>query len=229
MESTRVLSRAASLVDGTTWQIGSNMQQDLCARIEALSTVLVVEGAIAVPFLNHSECTALIKWLDQLPYRPAQQVTGSSKYPVFQGFELCYDIPSMHPLWRLAGDLGRVLHQALSNKVLLASPMTFTFNDVIVQRYPPGCSGISPHRDHLRYAVVIAILVLSGDGQFCTCEDRVGRGAREIPAVAGDLLLMSAPGLRGIDHRPLHRLGEVTRLRRTVGMRYDLEKNIPPA
>ena len=72
--------------------------------------------------------------------------------------------------------------------------------------------------------MVVAILVLSGDGEFCVCQNRTGEGAVEVPARPGDLVLMRAPGLRGAGPRPFHLLRNVTRYRRTVGLRYDVEK-----
>jgi hypothetical protein len=37
-------------------------------------------------------------------------------------------------------------------------------NDYIVQRYPAGCAGMSPHRDHIRYTGLVAIVMLGGRG-----------------------------------------------------------------
>ena len=48
-----------------------------------------------------------------------------------------------------------------------------------------------------------------------------GTGAKTIPAVPGDLLLMSAPGLVEEKPGPLHFVNGVTRRRRTIGLRYD--------
>jgi len=124
----------------------------------------------------------------------------------------------------LAESLGQLFRAALSCDSLVEEPTAFRFNDLIVQRYPAGCRGISPHRDHARYVVVVAILVLSGDGEFCVCQDRSGGTAVEISARPGDLVLMRAPGLRGAGPRPFHLLRNVTRCRRTVGLRYDVEK-----
>ncbi|MCS5574603.1 MAG: hypothetical protein NZ789_16875, partial [Pseudomonadales bacterium] len=52
---------------------------------------------------------------------------------------------------------------------------------------------------------------------------RSGDAAVATPARSGDLVLMRAPGLRGAGPRPFHLLRNVTRCRRTVGLRYDVE------
>ena len=182
------------------------------------------QGMVAVPCLEKDVCQALVQLVDALPFHPARLVTGSSMNPVFQDFQLCYDVPVTHALWDFSESIGRSFRAALSSDSLIEPQTAFTFNDLIVQRYTAGCRGISPHRDHVRYRVGAAIIVLSGDGAFCICQDRSGQAAVEIPAGPGDLVLMRAPGLRNAGSRPLHLLRNVTRCRRTVGLRYDVEK-----
>ena len=100
-------------------------------------------------------------------------------------------------------------------------PHGFRINDLILQRYAPGSRGITPHRDHLRYRGLVALLVVSGDGRFCLCADRRGVGAREVAALPGDLLLMRAPGLAGSSDRPFHFLDRITAERLSFGLRWD--------
>jgi hypothetical protein len=71
---------------------------------------------------------------------------------------------------------------------------------------------------------VIAIILLSGNGNFCTCRNRKGEGAKLIHPVAGDLLLIRAPGLMDKKLGPLHFVREITQKRRTIGFRYDAKK-----
>ena len=75
------------------------------------------------------------------------------------------------------------------------SPATYTINDLIVQRYPPGCKGITPHRDHLAYRIIIAILLVSGDGEFRIHRSRNEPEGQVIQFCPGDLLVMGAPGI----------------------------------
>ena len=197
----------------------------LCTRLDPhqLATAfgrLPAAQSLAVPCLGEREREALVSLVDTLAYRSARPVMGSAATPVYQDFELCYDVPAGHTLWALAGHLEKRISRAIQEAGLQGRD-TLRFNDLIVQRYPPGCRGITPHRDHVRYRIVVAIFLLSGDGNFCTCDNRKGAGAKTIPARPGDLLLMTAPGLAEEQPGPLHFVNGVTHRRRTIGLRYD--------
>jgi len=178
-------------------------------------------GAAACPFLDQQEIDDLILLADSLAYRSARPVMGSGQSMVYQDFELCYDIPSHHRLWDFARGVGRVLNRALTDCGMQVSGEPYIVNDLIVQRYPPGCRGITPHRDHVRYALVIAIILLSGDGVFGVCEDRERRGERTIRFLPGELLLMGGTDLSEGFRRPFHFVNGVSQLRRTIGLRFD--------
>ena len=197
----------------------------LCTRLDSrqlISTLgrLPAEQSLAVPCLDELERQALVSLGASLTYRSASPVMGDATTPVYQDFERCYDIPPDHQLWELARYLEKRIATTIK-KAGLQGHDTLQFNDLIVQNYPPGCRGITPHRDHVRYRIVVAIFLLTGDGNFCTCDDRKGVGAKTIPAVPGDLLLMTAPGLVEEKPGPLHFVNGVTRRRRTIGLRYD--------
>ena len=197
----------------------------LCTRLDSrqLSSALgrlPAEQSLAVPCLDEHERQTLVSLVDSLTYQSASPVMGGATTPVYQDFELCYDIPPDHQLWELARYLEKRIATTIK-KAGLQGHDALQFNDLIVQNYPPGCQGITPHRDHVRYRIVVAIFLLTGDGNFCTCDDRKGVGAKTIPAVPGDLLLMTAPGLVEEKPGPLHFVNGVTRRRRTIGLRYD--------
>ena len=197
-----------------------------CSRLDSRQLIsalgrLPAEQSLAVPCLDERQRQALVSLVDSLTYRSAKPVMGGATTPVYQDFELCYDIPPNHQLWELA----RYLEKRIATTIKISGLQghdALQFNDLIVQNYPPGCQGITPHRDHVRYRIIVAIFLLSGDGNFCTCDDRSGTGAKTIPAVPGDLLLMSAPGLVEEESGPLHFVNGVTRRRRTIGLRYDV-------
>ena len=197
----------------------------LCTRLDSRQLIsalgrLPAEQSLAVPCLDEHERQTLVSLVDSLTYRSASPVLGGATTPVYQDFELCYDIPLDHQLWELARYLEKRIATTIK-KAGLQGHDALQFNDLIVQNYPPGCQGITPHRDHVRYRIVVAIFLLTGDGNFCTCDDRKGVGAKTIPAVPGDLLLMTAPGLVEEKPGPLHFVNGVTRRRRTIGLRYD--------
>ena len=182
-------------------------------------------GAVACPCLGVPEANALVSVVDQLEYRPAKAVTGSDKAPVHQDFDLCYDVPSEHSLWEFAQVLELGLTSGLASAEVDSAGYPLRLNDLIVQRYPPGCAGITPHRDHVRYGFLIAIVLLTGDGFFGICDDRQGSKSKEIDFKPGDLLLMGGPGLVPNYTRPFHYVNGVTDSRRTIGLRYDTHKS----
>ena len=197
---------------------------DLLQVSSSISTLPRV-GAVACPCLNVSEAKALVSVVDQLEYRPAKAITGSDNAPVYQDFDLCYDVPSGHSLWEFAQVLEQALTSALAGAEVDSECYPLRLNDLIVQRYPPGCAGITPHRDHVRYGFLIAIILLTGDGYFGICDDRQGNESREIDFKPGDLLLMGGPGLIPNFRRPFHFVNGVTDWRRTIGLRYDTHKS----
>jgi hypothetical protein len=78
-------------------------------------------------------------------------------------------------------------------------------DEVTVQRYLPGSSGISVHRDGKRHRHLVAILTLEGSARLRQCSDREGTTVRSWEADAGGLVLLRGPGLAGTDDdRPLH-------------------------
>ncbi|MDT7745565.1 MAG: hypothetical protein QOE59_4643, partial [Actinomycetota bacterium] len=78
-------------------------------------------------------------------------------------------------------------------------------DEVTVQRYLPGSSGISVHRDGKRHRYLVAIVTLEGSARLRQCSDREGTTARAWEAGAGSLVLLRGPGLAGTDDdRPLH-------------------------
>ena len=197
---------------------------DLLEVSSSISTLPRV-GAVACPCLDVSEANALVSVVDQLEYRPAKAITGSDNAPVYQDFDLCYDIPRGHSLWEFAQVLEQALTSALAGAEVDSECYPLRLNDLIVQRYPPGCAGITPHRDHVRYGFLIAIILLTGDGYFGVCDDRQGSESREIDFKPGDLLLMGGPGLIPNFRRPFHFVNGVTDWRRTIGLRYDTHKS----
>ena len=195
------------------------------SEVSACINTLPSVGAIACPCLDVLEAKALVSLVDQLEYRPANPITGSDKARVYQDFDLCYNVPSEHSLWDFAHVLEVALTNALAGAEVDSAGCPLRLNDLIVQRYLPGCTGITPHRDHVRYGFLIAIVLLTGDGYFGICEDRQGSESKEIDFKPGDLLLMGAPGLTPSFKRPFHYVNGVTDSRRTIGLRYDTHKS----
>ncbi|MBK1669339.1 hypothetical protein CKO28_14975 [Rhodovibrio sodomensis] len=177
-------------------------------------------GAAAVPALSLASQRTLARVADQLSFRTARPVVGSGERAVTQSFEIADDVPETGPLAEVADALAQRLNAVLARDDTPACA-AIAFNDRVVQRYPPGDIGISPHKDHVRYVHLVVNLVLRGVGRFYVCPERSFAGALEIPGSAGDALIMRAPGFAGSDNRPFHAIGAVAPERLVLGLRQD--------
>jgi len=178
------------------------------------------EDAASLPLLGDRDCRRLTAEARSLAFRPARPVVGTGETAVNQDFDLATEIPEAG-LRALARTLDRHIRRALDSMDRNPLPDGFAVNDLIVQRYAAGSDGISPHRDHIRYVGLVAIVVLAGTGRFFVSRDRSGRDAREIPAPPGHLLVMRAPGFNGRNDRPFHAVRDITAERYILGMRHD--------
>lgn len=196
--------------------------RDLAAAVRRLEA----EDAVSLPLLGREACAALVAEAETrvTGWRPARPVVGEGEGTVHQDFELTVDLPQDGGFVALARSLDRHLAAALAGIDPPALDQPFHINDLILQRYPAGCAGITPHRDHIRYVGLVAIVVLAGAGRFRTDADRSGAHAREIPAPPGHMTLMRAPGLFGRRDRPFHLLTDVTAERYSFGLRHDARR-----
>ena len=195
----------------------------LRAGPEAMASALervAREDAAVVPLLAPSECQEYIDASADLGFRSAKPVIGEGERAVYQDFDICLSIPQAHRLWQLTRTVERLIAAALGS---MAEPPleALPLNDLVLQRYPPGARGITPHRDHVRYVGVVVIVQMSGDGRFGLCADRSGARARVLDAGPGDAILMRAPGFGGAKDRPFHFLDGITVERYSLGMRSD--------
>ncbi|MDE0391914.1 MAG: hypothetical protein OXI57_07595 [Rhodospirillales bacterium] len=181
------------------------------------------EDAAVLPLLAAAECVPFLKSGADLSFRNAKPVIGEGERAVYQDFDICLSIPRPHPLWRLTQAVERLVADALA--VMDTPPLeALPLNDLVLQRYPPGARGITPHRDHVRYVGLVAIVQLSGDGRFGLCTDRSGAGARVLEAGPGDGILMRAPGFGARKDRPFHFLDGIAVERYSLGMRCNRTK-----
>ncbi len=196
----------------------------IVATTDALTAAigrLAESDATVVPFLTGAARRALLAETQALPYRIARPVVGEGAHAVRQDFEICTAIPADSPLHALRRVTSDALESALARFDPRPLDHALVLNDLVVQRYATGSAGISPHRDHKRYVGLVALVPLSGSGQFAVCADRSGANAREVSAHLGDLLLMRAPGLFCRMDRPYHLLRDITAERYSVGLRQD--------
>ena len=194
------------------------------AQLTAALDAMQRDDAASLPLLNEADQARLLAVCDRLPYRTATKTIGGPGREVHQDFELCADIADDSPLHDLARALDRWIHTALA---IMADPpigRDLRFNDLMVQRYYPGSRGITPHRDHITYRNIVALVTLSGRARFFICADRSGRDQREIAMTPGNLILMRAPGFADREDRPFHLLNGVTETRVGLGFRHEVPR-----
>jgi hypothetical protein len=179
------------------------------------------QGATALTLLPTPALQPLAEEARGLRYRAARPVVGEGEAAVYQDFRLTTELPPEGRLMSLANAFDRLVDTALADMRAPPLPAGFHINDYIVQHYPAGCAGMSPHRDHIRYTGLVAIVILAGAGRFLICDDRAGNNEREIPSKPGDLLLMRAPGFQGRGDRPFHAVRDITQDRYILGLRHN--------
>lgn len=197
--------------------------QGLAGNLERLKS----RSAVSVKLLSRPVLKQLTAAAVELSFRPARYEAGKPGARVYQEFDYCGAVPIGHPVHHLGRWFEARLHRALA--LMTEPPMTsdYTINDVVCQRYRPGGRGITPHRDHIAYAQLITLVVLGGRGRYFVCADRRGGNRQEIDSGAGRAILMPGPGYAGRSDRPFHMVGDITRLRYSVGLRHDAGKGEP--
>lgn len=156
----------------------------------------------------------------KLNYKNQPEVVGSPERRVYQRLASCELDTNQEPFAGLARALEALFTSALSHLSRLPWPNPPTFNDLLLQRYPPGPYALTPHLDGKRFVDLVAIAVLEGSARFCVCADRAGNKPQEIPATPGSVIFMRAPGFGGAeDGRPFHCVGDVQSERYTLGLR----------
>ncbi len=168
-------------------------QRDLDAAIEETGRIDAgtVRGALA-PEARHG----LVAALEGAAFERAPEREGD----VRQDFDLLVmnppegpADPALSPLLALAKEYAALLR---ARAISLDEPWLADLvpTDIHVQRYGPGSTGISPHRDSRRFIKLISVFSLGSPAQFRLCHDRRGSPLRRYQLDCGDLLLLRAPG-----------------------------------
>ncbi len=184
-------------------------------------------GAAFLPWLDAATTEFFLRSCDDLAYRVARPLVGGAGREVRQDFELTMDIPPGHALRQVASALTELTLAALARLTPNPLPEGLVFNDLIVQRYAAGSAGITPHRDHIRYVGLVALLTLAGDARFFLCDDRAGSAPREFGMAPGGITLMRAPGFPGEPQRPFHCVSGIRQPRVSLGLRHDTRPGEP--
>ena len=186
------------------------------------------EDAIAVPALTPAYRVWLMEEARAAPFREARPLVGRGARLVRQRMAV-HDGFGPDSRFR---DLARHYQAMWDGWLASMAPCPFecrlVFNDLMLQVYEPGETGITPHMDRTAYRNLICLFVLEGRGRFGICEDRSGRGTRILAHEPGDVVLTRAPGFRGSDHRPFHFVDRITERRFVFGLRHERTEPTEP-
>ena len=179
------------------------------------------EDAIAVPALTAEYRAWLLEEARTAPFREARPAVGRGERLVRQRMGVHDGFAPDSRFHDLTARYQAVWDGWLACVASCAFESRLVFNDMMLQVYEPGETGITPHMDRTSYRNLICLFVLEGRGRFGICEDRRGRGSRIIAHEPGDVVLTRAPGFRGTDRRPFHFLDCITERRYVFGLRHE--------
>lgn len=180
-----------------------------------LREVMERDAAFADRAIRSVLCAQLAAECSDGPFKPVPPLIGQVRQET-ESFEIPAEQLDGYPV--LSSLCDELIRQVRQNGLPEWMP-----NEVAIQRYQPGSIGITPHRDQLRYAQLVALITIAGSAPFTLCRNRAGDPIRTWQAGEGSLVLLRGPGLAGNpDGRPMHLVGGPTGTPRTsIGIRMD--------
>lgn len=178
--------------------------------------------AVSVPILTDDFRHELLEEAQSYPLRYINNSMGSGENEVKQEMYLQNQLRMDGAFGELVSNFQILFNESISERGFFDDEVVF--NDWIIQKYVPGCIGITPHRDRTDYRHMICLFVLSGFGRFHISKDRAKNDSMEIVNLPGDVILMPGPGFKGMLHRPFHYLEDITTDRWIFGLRHDETK-----
>ncbi len=178
--------------------------------------------SVSLPILSRELCDSLLAEAKQYPLRLARNTVGTGERRVYQDMLLQDQLKENSLFIELVKEFQKLFDAAMSYTSQFSAPVVF--NDVMIQKYPVGSGGITPHRDRTDYRHIICLFVLDGFGRFYVSDDRNKTNAIEIANLPGDVVLMPGPGFVGLNERPFHYLENITSERWIFGLRHDQSK-----
>jgi len=185
----------------------------------ALLRELARVGAASVPCLDEGYRRVLLAAARAQRYTPGRETVGTGARRVYQQLEVAEPLPAKGELVRLRDELQAILAERFAAVHPYPFETGLRLDEVVLQRYPPGSIGITPHRDHRAYVNLVCLVSLGGEGRFYVCADRAGRDPREVDAAPGTAVLLRAPGFRHAGRRPFHAVDRIRGPRYVVGLR----------
>ena len=179
------------------------------------------DGAAALLMLDQRGCDLLLETAEQLNYRACAPVVGTGEKAVAQDFDISLNFRRKTRFDDFSAAFERQMNEALRRLPRCPCQHPLYFNDRVVLRYPQGSRGISPHQDLKRFEGIIAILTLSGRGDFYICADRQKTNSRLLRADPGVMIVMRGANCGA--SRPFHYVENIEQGRVAFGLRYDAQ------
>ena len=175
--------------------------------------------ATSLAFFTPDEIEALIEATKFVSFRQATKVVGNG---VIQDMEVCFPAPRKDMFDKCACLLEEGLNRWPNADHMFDRPITL--NDFAIQKYPAGSEGIGIHKDGLRYKNIVLIITLAGQSRLFKTKDREGTSRVALNDVPGRLVMIKAPGFKGMaaDNRLLHGVDRVTKGRLSIGFRQEV-------
>ncbi|MFQ5786073.1 MAG: hypothetical protein ACE5H8_14795 [Alphaproteobacteria bacterium] len=177
------------------------------------------QGAVSLPLVGDGTRLRLLEAARRGAYRRARALIGAPGRSVRQDMDVCDDFPP-DSVFRA---FGRRFEAHLAAALEGIAPYPFAtrlrLDDMMLQHYDAGSTGISPHRDHVSYVNLVCLFTLSGRARFGVCDDRAGHAPCTLDAAPGTVVFLRAPGFLGGDARPFHFVGDVEVERYSFGLR----------
>jgi len=204
------------MISKITMKMGCTTNEiNLLEAFDDLSTI----GAASRKILAEPFRKALLEEARGYPYQPLPEVVGSGEHAVRQQVGLFRDFPEHSQFVFLKNCFQAWMDEQLKRFPEYPFEHAFRINSLELLKYEAGSIGITPHRDGFRFKNLICVFILGGRGRFFICSDRAGHDAREIDASPGQLILMKAPGFRGLQEQPFHFVTGIRDTRFVFGLR----------
>lgn len=181
---------------------------------------LVTWGGVSFPILTEDTRQALADVALGYTYVRRQEIAPTSgvrqDLSGFDSFEQGNPFLALRDMWQLLLQ-QKAIGLGSSESDLFSPPLCF--NELSLQRYEIGSTGISTHQDLISCKNLVCIFNLLGTCRFVLCRDRAGNDPYELSTQPGNVILMVAPGFRGQGLRPFHFLSDIHGPRISFGLR----------
>lgn len=201
----------------------------ITGRLDMKSVIdgFVANGAVSIPIIGEEVRTKVLREVRKGYYMDIPELLTAWRedqpYMIHQQLEQT-EVPSDEGLLgALMTEFKATLDEALKTfqpgvDYPFASP--FVFNKYgLINRYPAGSIGMSPHVDHQSFVNMVAVFVIDGQGRFFVCDDIERNNSVEIDATPGNVILMRAPGFLPRDGQQWHYVTNITTERYVLSLR----------